>query len=449
MKERLINNLGLKILSIFVAVLVWLAVVNVSNPEVTRMKEVTLEIENEQILLAANRTFEVSGKGTVTVAYDVHTRDEYKIRPTDFRAYIDLSELYDVTGSVPVKVEVLNNKELVNNVVAKPGVTRVETEDLQRKQFQVKANLLGKAGNGYGPDGVKLSPEYVTVEGPMSRVGQITSAGIDIDISGLTAGKEATELLKFYDANGKELEQDERVHVDTDQIGYQLTINKVQELNLEFRASGTAAEGYQFRGVVCDRKTVAVIGDRSGLDSVSSITVTGPELGVDGLTEDKEVTVDLRKFLPEGVRIIENEPTSVTVVLDVERLETKAFTLRSTDIEMTGGTSDLNYRIVPDIEVTLRGLKEDLDGMQSRDLRASVSVAGMKAGTHAGTLKIEDNSRFKVMSISEFQVEATQKFASVLSETTSAGGQDGEGQTAGDGQDTAAEETTSGEEAAD
>lgn len=50
MKEKLINNLGLKILSCFLAFFVWLVVVNVSNPEVTGSKEVPLEIVNEQVL---------------------------------------------------------------------------------------------------------------------------------------------------------------------------------------------------------------------------------------------------------------------------------------------------------------------------------------------------------------------------------------------------------------
>ena len=35
MKEKITHNLGLKILSVVIAFLVWLIVVNVSNPEVT------------------------------------------------------------------------------------------------------------------------------------------------------------------------------------------------------------------------------------------------------------------------------------------------------------------------------------------------------------------------------------------------------------------------------
>ena len=104
MKEKLINNLGLKILSLFLAFFVWLVVMNVSNPLVGGSREVPLEILNEQVLTEAGRTYEISGKSTVTVTYDVHTRDAYRVSSSDFRAYVDLAELYDVTGSVQVKV---------------------------------------------------------------------------------------------------------------------------------------------------------------------------------------------------------------------------------------------------------------------------------------------------------------------------------------------------------
>ena len=150
MKERLIsNNLGLKILSLFLAFIIWLVVVNVSNPLVNRRRELTLEIENSEVLTAARRAYEISGKNTVTVSFDIHTRDEYKIRLSDFRAYIDLSELYDVTGSVPVKVEVLNNSDIYENVVPRPGVVRVTTEELQSKPFELQTDLRGEAASGY------------------------------------------------------------------------------------------------------------------------------------------------------------------------------------------------------------------------------------------------------------------------------------------------------------
>ena len=224
MKEKLLNNLGLKILSLFLAFFVWLVVLNVSNPVVTGSKEVSLDIVNGKVLEAAGRTYEISGKSTATVYYDVHAKDEYRVRSTDFRAYVDLAELYDVTGSVQVKVEVLNNKELISNAEAKPGVVRVSTEELQEKPFGLALHTSGEAADGYYISDVSLEPSKLTVEGPVSKVGSISYAGVEINVDGLSANEEGEQVPIFYDANGNKLNISDRITVNPSAIRYQVTV---------------------------------------------------------------------------------------------------------------------------------------------------------------------------------------------------------------------------------
>ena len=76
MKERLTNNLGLKIMSVVLAVFMWLIMVNVSNPLVTDSQEVPVEVLNESILEESDLTYELVGKKTVTVNYEVRIRDQ-------------------------------------------------------------------------------------------------------------------------------------------------------------------------------------------------------------------------------------------------------------------------------------------------------------------------------------------------------------------------------------
>ena len=52
MKEKLTNNLSLKILSLFVAILVWLLAINIDNPIVKKTFIVTdVQLLNEAILM--------------------------------------------------------------------------------------------------------------------------------------------------------------------------------------------------------------------------------------------------------------------------------------------------------------------------------------------------------------------------------------------------------------
>jgi len=59
MKEKLTNNLGLKFLSIALAIIGWFMVVDVVNPLVEGTVEVPVEMINEDILTKADLTYEV------------------------------------------------------------------------------------------------------------------------------------------------------------------------------------------------------------------------------------------------------------------------------------------------------------------------------------------------------------------------------------------------------
>ena len=104
MKEKLSNNLFLKIISIFVAFIVWLVVIDISNPPVTLTKTVTLQIEGEDIISTAGKTYTLNVGNSVNVTYNVRSKDRDKVSADDFKAYIDLGDLYSVTGAVPVNI---------------------------------------------------------------------------------------------------------------------------------------------------------------------------------------------------------------------------------------------------------------------------------------------------------------------------------------------------------
>lgn len=409
MKEKLINNLGLKILSCFLAFFVWLVVVNVSNPEVTGSKEVPLEIVNEQVLTKAGRTYELGGKDTVTVYFDVRTKDAYKIRSSDFRAYVDLAELYDVTGSVQVKIEVLNNKELVSNAESRPGVVRIQTEELQNKQFSLIMNTYGSLAEDYAINKAILNPDHVTVEGPTSQVGLINHVGIELNVNGLESSTDGTAEPVFYDANGNEITVSDRVSVSPAEIQYSLEISKVKMLPLDFEVTGAAASGYQYTGVECSVKSVSVLGLKNSLAAVNKITIPSSVLSVYGATQDKVLTVNLNDYLPEGVTLANADDTTITIRLKVEQLTTRTITLTEPDISMENGADYYHYHLSPSrIEVKLQGLKEDLDTLKPADLKATLNLSGLQLGSHTGNLGMSGlGKNFKLISVSAFNIEVT------------------------------------------
>lgn len=399
------NNLVLKISSLAVAFLVWIIVVNVSNPIVTRNISVPLNVVNANIITDAGKTYSLMGANSVTVSYEVRSRDQSRISASDFNASIDLGDMYDITGAVPIAVEVVNNKDLIIGAVAsKPSIVRVSIEDLQRKEFTLTTKITGTPSDGFSVGEVKLDKTNVVVTGPVSVIGQISQIGVEIDVSGLDSNESGRAELKYFDANGNAFViSDSRVSKSFDNVGYSLVMLNGRTLALNFDVGGTAAQGYKFTGAESTTKSIQVRGQPEVLEGLDSITVPASALSVEGATGDVNITVDIKNFLPANVTAVGD--TKVNVTLKVEALDKKSLTLTVNDLNIVGAKPGVATNIVPEkITVVVSGLSANLESVTNADLKATLDVSEMNAGSNVGSLKFEPATGLSVDSYTPFEV---------------------------------------------
>ena len=399
------NNLVLKISSLAVAFLVWIIVVNVSNPIVTRNISVPLNVVNANIITDAGKTYSLMGANSVTVSYEVRSRDQSRISASDFNASIDLGDMYDITGAVPIAVEVVNNKDLIIGAVAsKPSIVRVSIEDLQRKEFTLTTKITGTPSDGFSVGEVKLDKTNVVVTGPVSVIGQISQIGVEIDVSGLDSDESGRAELKYFDANGNAFViSDSRVSKSFDNVGYSLVMLNGRTLALNFDVGGTAAQGYKFTGAESTTKSIQVRGQPEVLEGLDSITVPASALSVEGATGDVNITVDIKNFLPANVTAVGD--TKVNVTLKVEALDKKSLTLTVNDLNIVGAKPGVATSIVPEkITVVVSGLSANLESVTNADLKATLDVSEMNAGSNVGSLKFEPATGLSVDSYTPFEV---------------------------------------------
>lgn len=399
------NNLVLKISSLAVAFLVWIIVVNVSNPIVTRNISVPLNVVNANIITDAGKTYSLMGANSVTVSYEVRSRDQSRISASDFNASIDLGDMYDITGAVPIAVEVVNNKDLIIGAVAsKPSIVRVSIEDLQRKEFTLTTKITGTPSDGFSVGEVKLDKTNVVVTGPVSVIGQISQIGVEIDVSGLDSDESGRAELKYFDANGNAFViSDSRVSKSFDNVGYSLVMLNGRTLALNFDVGGTAAQGYKFTGAESTTKSIQVRGQPEVLEGLDSITVPASALSVEGATGDVNITVDIKNFLPTNVTAVGD--TKVNVTLKVEALDKKSLTLTVNDLNIVGAKPGVATNIVPEkITVVVSGLSANLESVSNADLKATLDVSEMNSGSNVGSLKFEPATGLSVDSYTPFEV---------------------------------------------
>ena len=393
MKEKQNKRLGLKLISLLGAFLVWLWVVNVADPVMTDTVEIPVEIENGHVLTENGLTYEIVGKKTTTVSYEVHTTNAYRIRSSDFRAYADMTELWSVTGAVPVKIEVLSNASyLVSNPVSKTTAIKIELEE------------------GFQIGEIKLSPDHIYLEGPESQIGQISSAGIEFSIDGLNSEVSGVAIPRFYDANGNRMDLSNRITKNCDSVDYTMEVLKVKELPLDFEVSGEVTDGYRFTGVKCDVKSVPVVGLKSALASLNILVIPGDILKIDGASTDVVKTVDISKILPNGVTLAGSDRKEINVTMTVERLEDEVYLVELDSGCFVGENDEYFYRAEPNrVSVRVRALREELDSLTLDADDLEINVSELTEGVHVVDVGVatELDPAYEIITVGTCSVNVT------------------------------------------
>lgn len=322
------ENWGLKLISLLLAILLWLIVVNVSKPEISDYRTVDLDILNQGVFAAEGKAWDVD-RTTVSVGYTVRTDQRANISAKDFHAYIDLRD-YSITGAVPVYVEVLNEKDsLISDVSARPSVVRVSIENVQEKQFDLKLKQVGTPADGFTVSNMIISPETVYVSGTESAIGRISEVGVNIDVNNLTESRSGTVKPVFYDANGNIITGLSDLSLSDSEINYSVTLHRKKSINLLSSIRGTPAAGYQYESMTVSPDSIQLSASNTVIDAMTVFEL--PAVDITGATGSLTQTFHIADYLPAGVELA--EPSGdVNVTVRIERIpETETTAPESTE----------------------------------------------------------------------------------------------------------------------
>lgn len=395
-KNKLTDNLFLKIMAVIVAVLVWIIVVNVSDPIIdASYSGVQVEILNADVISDKNQTYEVlNGSNTISVTITAKRSINDLLGKENIKATADMEELDESNGTIRIHLETNKYNDKIESIKSKTDAVEVKIEDLMKKQFSIVPVINGEPVEGYVTGDITLEQNVVTVQGPESIVSQIDHATAEASIAGMSGSISTTSIIRYYNADGEQLSSS-RLSGNISAVSIKVELLATKTLPLKFNTTGTPAEGYGLSDeLVADTQEVLVAGKASTLANLSSITIPGTAIDLEGRDETFSVKVDLKKYLPDNIQLAESDfDGEVTVKVTISKMETMTIDIPKENIAISGldETKRKGSIIAPQdvVTVTLEGLPDDLAQIDEADVKGVVTVEKDQEGTYYLPVELE------------------------------------------------------------
>lgn len=377
MKTKLLNNIGLKVISFVAAVIIWMIIVNVDDAVTTKTITVPVQEINADDLESVGKTYEVVSGETATFKVRGRTSVLRDLENSDFKATADLSKL-SATGAVWVDIttsDKVKNVEIVSN----NNVYQVATENLINKQYSVNVRTRGTVAAGYYLGNVSATPNMISISGSETKISNIKEVVVVVDVSGYSSNITKTDLSPVvYALNGDIMDTD-RLTMDTKSIDVNITMLRTKSVPVNVKFTGNAHEGYVVVSKDSAASDIEIAGQKEDLDKIDSIEMV---CDLDNTTKSIEETLLYKNFLPDGITLADGdlETSGVAVKVVVEPIIEKEITLSADNIALQNASAGFTYSWESEPTVMVRGAKSVLDTLDPSTIKLRCDVGNFRSG---------------------------------------------------------------------
>ena len=395
MKKLFTENIGLKLGSVVIAIILWILVVYTYDPAATTNFKIGVDIINGESIASSGKVYEVIEGDTITIRVKANASLIKNLKATDFKATADVSKL-SPTYHANIDVVCTKSDNVEITIIGNAKMLAVKLEDLVTKQFPVTIEKSGEPETGYYVGETIASPNLISVSGGKKSVEKISVVRVKADVNGANDLFYADGIPKAYDANGNEITTGSLKFSDNP-VKVAVSVYKTKNVSIIVKAVGEPYKGYFVQDINYEPKSVTVAGPDSVLSKLNSIKLP---LNVEGEITDIEVSINLSDYIKEGLYLVDKD-VLVNAKCNIVRLGTKEFELLPTDISLTNKSDKFNYELIDSekIKVTITGLSEKLKNIEISDLAPYVDLSNAKeVGDYSYMVKFKENDGVKVES---------------------------------------------------
>lgn len=396
MKQVLTRNVGLKILSLFLAVLSWVVIMNIDDPYITKtIDDIPVNILNENAVEENNKMYEIDSGDTATIKVKGKRSIVDGLKAEDFNAIADFKQM-SMTYAVPIQISLKESSRLSEydvEILKQTEMMTLSLEDADVQTFRINVVTIGEVPEGYYIAETIATPNLIEISGSKKQISKIKEITVEVDVSGRTESFEYPAKPVAYNENGYAVESSKLVF-ETNQVLVEVKILPTKDITLEIVQEGVPYYGYECSNIAWQPQKITIAGEIDDLKHISTLKIP---FNVEGKKETIVSDISIEDYLDENY-ILVDENKSVAVTAKIEKLDSKDVMVRAVDINVRNLSNEYEVLFVTRGTITLRvmGLADKLDGILGRDLEPYIDLDGYSVGTYYVSVKSDVNSSVSV-----------------------------------------------------
>jgi YbbR domain-containing protein len=376
----LLENLGLMLLAVVIAVVVWIAAAWQRDPIVEGEFDLPVTVQVRNLPSGTHIQEGAQQQVNVRLRAPQSVWDQLNLR--DIEAMVDLSPDLDPLepGEYDVPVQVTVNADPVTLLDVEPEFVRIVLEAIRERAVPVSVDIIGEPDNGYyrSEDPI-VSPDMIKVSGPQSLVNRVSQAAGTISLRGARATVEEEVDLFAVDSDRSRVTG---VTLEPDTVTVTVPVKalpNVKEMSVTIKQVGQPAEDYHVTDVRISPPVVRVLGPVFILEDLPGFLTTAP-ISIEGSIDDVVETLPLE--LPAGVSMFDPKEPAVQVTIEIEPFQD------SVTVTRTLSYQGLQPGLMPiaspeEVEVILSGPRPKLTALSPEDVRVVLDLSDMRLGDEA------------------------------------------------------------------